>query len=195
MTTKKKFANLLRGWIPNEPIRISAQTSRTVSIFLIALMAILIIPIFYLVIQATNYLGIFWPITYLVIVLALRYILHKTGIDKTLSASSQSGIFGKVRRVQIVVGSGLLVAFGTVFAARLIIGPSLYTFIPFILLLSLELSSAIAWKAFQKRNLGGIQNDLKKDLEPCQRMDSKEPSVPTSRIKIAKMNPPRLYGL
>ncbi|MCW4005305.1 MAG: hypothetical protein NWF04_01705 [Candidatus Bathyarchaeota archaeon] len=155
MNKEKSLKNRILGWIPKDSIRLSAQTSRTVSVFLIVLMAALIVPIFYLVIHATNYLGIFWPITYLVIVLVLRYILHKTGIDKTLSASSQSGVFGKVRRVQIVVGSGLLVAFGTVFAARLIIGPlSLYFLIPFILLAIVgALIGDSIWKAFQKRSL------------------------------------------
>ncbi len=74
--------NRIRGWIPKEPIRLSAQTIRTLSVFLRVIIAVLIVPNFYLVIQATNYLGILWPIIYLVIIwfhcmLSIKQVLKR----------------------------------------------------------------------------------------------------------------------
>ena len=157
MTLKKQLANRIRGWIPKEPIRISVQTSRTLSVFLIALMAVLIIPIFYLVIQATNYLGILWPIIYLAMVLILRYVIHKTGFKTALPAPSQrtERMLFKIQRIRIAIASGLLTAFGIGFAARLILGPlSAYFWIPFIILTIVgALIGDSLWKIFQKRKL------------------------------------------
>ena len=47
MNKEKNLKHRIRGWIPKEPIILSVQTSRTVSVFLIALMAVLIVPISY----------------------------------------------------------------------------------------------------------------------------------------------------
>jgi len=154
LTTKKKFASLLRGWIPKEPIRISAQTSRTLNVFLIALMAVLIVPITYLAIQAINYLGFLWPIIYLIVVLVLRYVIYKTGFKEAFPADAQ-GVMVRVHRIRVAVASGLLTAFGVGFAARLIIGPlSTYFWIPFIILTLVgALIGDSVWKVFQKRNL------------------------------------------
>jgi hypothetical protein len=122
-------------------------------LLILIIIAALIVPIFYLAILATNYLGILWPLMYLAIVLVLRYIIYKTGIDKTLTFS-QRGIFGKARRVQITVGSGLLVAFGTVFAAKLIIGPlSAYFLIPFAILTIVgALIGDSIWRVLQNKH-------------------------------------------
>jgi hypothetical protein len=154
MNVKKSRKDQIKGWIPKESIRISAQTSRTISVFLIALMAVLIVPIFYLVLQASNYLGILWPIIYLAMVLVSRYIINKTGFKTTLPAQSQ-GIVLRVHRIRIAVASGLLTAFGVGFAARLIIGSlSAYFWIPFIILTIVgALIGDSIWKIFQKRNL------------------------------------------
>jgi predicted neutral ceramidase superfamily lipid hydrolase len=106
-------------------------------VILVAFMALLIVPIFYLVIQATNYLGVLWPIIYLVTVLVVHYIIDKTGFKKALPAQSQktTQILFKMHRIRIAVASGLFTAFAVVFAARLIIGPlSTYFLIPFIIL-------------------------------------------------------------
>ncbi len=153
MGMKKALQNRIRGWFPKEPIRISAQASRTISVFLIALMAVLIVPIFYLVIQATNYLGILWPIIYLAMVLVSRYIISKTGFKTTLPAQSQSIMF-RVHRIRIAIASGLLTAFGIGFAARLIIGPlSAYFWIPFVILTIVgALIGDSLWKTLQKRD-------------------------------------------
>ncbi len=146
--------NRIRGWIPKEPIRLSAQTSRTLSVFLIVIIAVLIVPIFYLVIQATNYLGILWPIIYLVIILVSLYVINKTGFKTTLPPESQT-IMVKVHRIRIAVASGLLTAFAVGFAARLIVGPlSAYFWIPFIILAIVgALIGDSFWKVLQKRNL------------------------------------------
>ena len=153
MASKKRFRNLFQGWLPKEPVRISVQTSRTLSIFLIALMAVLIVPIFYLVIQAANYFGIFWVIIYLAAVLVSRYIINKTGFKTTLPAQSQS-VMLRVHRIRIAVASGLLTAFGIGFAARLIIGPlSAYFWIPFVILTIVgALIGDSLWKTLQKRD-------------------------------------------
>lgn len=154
MNKEKNLKHRFRGWIPKESIRLSAQTSRTLSIFLIALMAVLIVPIFYLAMQATNYLGLFWPILYLAMVLVSRYIINKTGFKTTLPSQSQR-IMLRVHRIRIALASGLLTAFGIGFAARLIIGPlSAYFWIPFIILTVVgALIGDSIWKMFQKRNL------------------------------------------
>jgi hypothetical protein len=117
-------------------------------------MVVLIVPIFYLVIQATNYLGIFWPIIYLVVVLVSRYVINKTGFKTALSPQSQ-GVMLRVHRIRIAIASGLLTAFGVGFAARLIIGPlSAYFWIPFVLLTIVgALIGDSFWKLFQKRSL------------------------------------------
>lgn len=148
---KKRQEKVSRGWLPKEAIRISVQTSRKLLVFMIALMAVLIIPIFYLVIQATNYLGILWPAIYLAIVLVLRYIINKTGFKKALPTQSQSIMF-RVHRIRIAVASGLVTAFGIGFAARLIIGPlSAYFWIPFIILTLIgALIGDSLWKTLQK---------------------------------------------
>ena len=153
MNVKKNWKDQIRGWIPKEPFRISAQTSRTVNVFMILIMAVLIVPIFYLVIQATNYLGIFWPLIYLAMALVSRYIINKTGFKTTLPAQSQRIMF-RVHRIRIAVASGLLTAFGIGFAARLIIGPlSAYFWIPFVILTIVgALIGDSLWKTLQKRD-------------------------------------------
>ena len=153
MTIKTYLEKRIRGWIPKEPIRISVQTSRTLTVFMIVIMAVLIVPIFYLVLQATNYLGIFWPIIYLAMVLVLRYVINKTGFKTTLPAQSQ-GIMLRVHRIRIAVASGLLTAFGIGFAARLIMGPlSAYFWIPFVILTIVgALIGDSLWKTLQKRD-------------------------------------------
>lgn len=106
-------------------------------IILVAFMALLIVPIFYLVIQATDYLGIFWPIIYLAIVLVLRYVIDKTGFKTALPVPSQKSelMLLKLHRIRIAVASGLFTAFAVALAARSIIGPlSTYFSIPFIIL-------------------------------------------------------------
>jgi hypothetical protein len=152
----KTIIGALRGWIPKESIRISAQTSRMLSVFLIALMAVLIVPIFYLAIQATNYLGIFWAIIYFVVVLVSRYFINKTGFKTILPAHSQ-GIMLRVHRIRIAVASGLLTIFGAGFASRLIIGPlSAFFWIPFaILAIGGALIGDRLWKTLQKHDSGG----------------------------------------
>jgi hypothetical protein len=147
----KSITNKIRGWIPKEPI--SAQTIRTLNVFLIAFMAVLIIPIFYLAIQATNYLGVFWPIIYLVVVLVSRYIINKTGFKTALPAQSQT-ILLRVHRIRISVASGLLTAFGVGLAARLLTGPlSAYFWIPFVVLTIVgALIGDSLWKTLQKRD-------------------------------------------
>lgn len=152
----KSLSDKIRGWVPKESIRISAQNSRTMSVFLIALMAALIVPIFYLVIQATNYLGIFWPIIYLIMVLVSRYTINKTGFKTTFPPESQRIMF-RGHRIRIAIASGLLTAFGVGFAARLTIGPlSAYFWIPFVILTIVgALIGDSIWKIFQKRNLEG----------------------------------------
>jgi len=154
MSAQKSVEVRIRGWIPKEPIRICVQTSRTLSVFLIALMIVLIVPIFYLVLQATNYLGVFWSVIYLVVVLFLRYVINKTGFKTTFPAQSQR-IMLRVNRIRIAIASGLLTAFGVGFAARLIIGPlSAYFWIPFVLLTIVgALIGDSLWKIFQKRSL------------------------------------------
>jgi hypothetical protein len=151
-----KIRNHIRGWLPKEPIKISAQTSKSLSLFLIALMAALIIPFFYLVIEATNYLGVFWPIIYLVMVLVSRYIINKTGFKTAFPIQSQN-IMLRVHRIRIAVASGLLTAFGIGFAARLITGSlSAYFFVPFIILAIVgALIGDTVWKIFQKHSLEG----------------------------------------
>ncbi len=150
----KHLANRIRGWIPKDSIRISAQASRTLNVLLIAVMAVLIIPIFYLVIQATDYLGIFWLMIYLAMVLVARYIMNKTGFKTALPPQSQT-IMLRVQRIRIAIASGLLTAFGIGFAARLIIGPlSAYFWIPFVILTIVgALIGDSIWKLFQKRSL------------------------------------------
>ncbi len=150
----KETLKKIRGWFPKEPIRISVQTSRTLSVFMIVVMAVLIVPIFYLVIEATNYLGILWPIIYLVVVLVSRYIINKTGFKTTLPAQSQR-IMLRVHRIRIAIASGLLTAFGVGFAARLITGPlAAYFWIPFFILTIVgALIGDSLWKIFQKHNL------------------------------------------
>jgi cation transport ATPase len=114
---------------------------------------VLIVPIFYLVIQATTYLGIIWPIIYLAMVLVSRYIINKTGFKTTLPAQSQT-IMHRVHRIRIAVASGLLTAFGIGLAARLIIGPlSTYFWVPFVILTIVgALIGDSLWKTLQKRD-------------------------------------------
>ena len=159
MGLKKQLEKHINGWVPKEPIRISAQTSRTLTVFMIAFVAVLIIPIFYLAIQATNYLGIFWSIIYLALVLVSRYFINKTGFKTTLPAQSQ-GIMLRVHRIRIAVASGLLTAFGIGLAARLIIGPlSAYFWIPFVILTVIgALIGDSIWKVLQKKK--SEQGDL-----------------------------------
>jgi hypothetical protein len=115
----------------------------------------LIIPIFYLVLQTTNYLGIFWTIIYLTLVLVVRYIIDKTGFKTTLPMPSQKTehVLLKVHRIRIAVASGLFTAFAAVFAARLIIGPlSTYFLIPFaILTVTGAVIGDSVWKLLQKK--------------------------------------------
>lgn len=156
MSNLKNLIYRIRGWIPKEPIRISAQTSRTLSAFLIALMAVLIIPVFYLVIQANNYLGVLWPIIYLAIVLVSRFIINKTGFKTAFPPQSQR-IMLRVHRVRIAVASGLLTAFGVGFAARILIGPlSTYFWIPFVILIIVgAIIGDSIWKVFSKEKITG----------------------------------------
>ncbi len=119
-------------------------------------MVVLIVPIFYLVIQATNYFGIFWPIIYLAVVLVSRYVISKTGFKTALPTQSQS-VMLRVHRIRIAVASGLFTAFGVGFATRLIIGPlSAYFWIHFVILTIVgALIGDSIWKIFQKRSLEG----------------------------------------
>ncbi len=127
-------------------------------IALIAIMALLIVPIFYLVIQATDYLGIFWPIIYLATVLVVRIIIDKTGFKTMLPMPSQKTEITllKIHRIRLAVASGLFTAFSVVFAARLIIGPlSTYFVIPFIILTVVgALIGDSIWKLLQKKKSG-----------------------------------------
>jgi hypothetical protein len=118
-------------------------------------LAALIIPIFYLVLQATAFFGALWIIIYVAAVLAVRYIIHKTGFPM-LSPREQQ-IQATVRRIRIIIASGLVTAFGIGLAARLIIGPlSAYFWIPFIILTIVgALIGDSLWKIFQKRKLEG----------------------------------------
>ncbi len=153
MGALRSLQNRIRGWFPQESLRVNFQTSRKLTVFLIALMAVLIIPIFYLVIQASNYLGIFWPIIYLVVVLVSRYIINKTGFKSALPPQPQR-IMLRVHRIRVAVASGLLTAFGIGFAARLIMGPlSAYFWIPFIILTVVgALIGDSIWRVLQKKN-------------------------------------------
>ena len=152
--SKKSLSNRIRGWFPTEQLRVSVQQSRTLMIALIAFMALLIVPIFYLVIQATDYLGIFWSIIYLAIVLIVRYIIDKTGFKTALPIPSQkTEMILKIHRIRLAVASGLFTAFTVVLAARLIIGPlSTYYVIPFIVLTVVgALIGDSIWKQLQKK--------------------------------------------
>ena len=138
MELKKRLEKHIHGWIPKETIKTTVQTCRTVSLLMIVTMAVSIVPIFYLVLQATNYLGILWPIIYLAMVLVSRYVINKTGFKTALPAQSQR-IMIRVHRIRIAIASELTTAFGVGFAARLIIGPlSAYFWIPFIILTIVE---------------------------------------------------------
>lgn len=154
MKAKQSLEKRIRGWLPKEPFRISAQTRRTVSVFLIVIMAVLIVPILYLVLQATNYFGIFWSIIYLAIVLVSRYVISKTGFRKALPVPSQGTerMLFRMHRIRIAVACGLLTAFGVGFAARLIVGPLSASFwIPFIILTIVgALIGDSLWEIFQK---------------------------------------------
>jgi hypothetical protein len=155
MKHKTPIKQRIRGWIPKESIKISVQTSRTLSIFMIVIMAVLIVPIFYLGLQATNYLGILWPIIYLAMVLVVRYIIHKTGFPMPSPRAQRIEV--TVRRIRIIIASGLVTAFGIGLTARLILGPlSAYFWIPFIILTIVgALIGDGLWKIFQKRKLEG----------------------------------------
>jgi hypothetical protein len=129
-------------------------------------MAVLIVPLFYLVIQATNYLGIFWSIIYLGVVLVSRYIINKTGFKTTLPAQSQT-IMLRVHRIRIAIACGLLTAFGIGFATRLIVGPlSAYFWIPFAILAIVgALIGDSIWKVLQKKKAEATRDGYKKVFE------------------------------
>ena len=149
MNVKKDLKNQVRGWFPKEPLLVS----RTIIVFMAVFLAALIIPIFYLVLQATAFFGAFWIIIYVAAVLAVRYIIHKTGFPMPSPRAQRIQV--TVRRIRIIIASGLVTAFGIGLAARLIIGPlSAYFWIPFIILTVVgALIGDSVWKILQKRNL------------------------------------------
>jgi len=151
MSTLKSLENRIRGWIPKDPVLVN----RTIIVF-IAVLAALIIPIYYLVLQATAFFGALWIIIYVAAVLAVRYIIHKTGFP--MPSPRAQRIQATVRRIRIIIASGLVTAFGISFAARLITGPlPTYFWIPFIILIAMgAFIGDSLWKTLQKHDLGGI---------------------------------------
>lgn len=144
----------IRGWIPKEALVASYQANKqAIQLLMILIIAALIIPIFYLVVQAEAFFGVFWIIIYVTVVLAVRYIIHKTGFP--MPSPREQRIQATVRRIRIIIASGLVTAFGIGLVARLIIGPlSAYFWIPFIILTIVgALIGDSLWKIFQKRKL------------------------------------------
>ena len=75
MNRKRNFKHRIRGWIPKDPVLVN----RTIIVFIVVLAA-LIIPIYYLVLESRALFGASWLIVYVVALIVLRYIVHKTGL-------------------------------------------------------------------------------------------------------------------
>ena len=124
MSLKRYLSKFNQGWIPKDPVLVN----RTIIVF-IAVLAALIIPIYYLALESRALFGASWIIVYVAAVIVLRYIIHKTGFPM-LSPRAQR-IEVTVRRIRIIIASGLFTAFGISLATRLITGPlSAYFWIP-----------------------------------------------------------------
>ncbi len=148
MKHKTPIEQRIRGWIPKDPILISFQAkSRALVLFMIAVLGLLVVPLFFLTLEARTFLGEGFVILVIVVSVILGYITRKKGWYKPLP---------KVRRIHIIVCSGLFTAFAIGTSLRIIIGtlPSYY-WIPFILLIVAgAFIGNIIWKTLQKQNSG-----------------------------------------
>ena len=126
-----------------------------VIIVFIAVLAALIIPIYYLAIESRALFGASWIIVYVAAVLVLRYIIHKTGYPQPTQNGTRAQII--THRIRIMIASGLLTAFAIGTVSRLIIGPlPSYFWIPFVILIVVGafIGDSLR-KALQKHDLGG----------------------------------------
>ena len=150
MNVKRSIQQIFRGWIPKDPVLVN----RTIIVFIVVLAA-LIIPIYYLVLESRALFGASWLIVYVVALIVLRYIVHKTGYPKPLQGINRAQILA--HRIRIMIASGLFTAFAIGTASRLIIGPlPAYFWIPFVILIVVGafIGDSLR-KALQKHDLGG----------------------------------------
>lgn len=128
MISKKTLARFIRGWLPKEPkfMKFHAKTYTLKIIFMIIVLSLLAVPLFFLAIEARVLLGFGFVVLLTVANLTFGFIARKEGWYKPSP---------RVRRIRIVVSSGLFTAFAVTLALRELLGPlSPYFLIPFIVL-------------------------------------------------------------
>ena len=151
LNLKEHLEKRIRGWLPKEPLLASFQAkSRILVVFMIVLLAVLIIPIYYLALEANAFFGASWIIVYIAAVLVMRYIISKMGYPEPSPSAHRTQIMAQ--RVRIVICSGLFTAFAVGTASRLIAGPlPSYFWIPFIILIVVgAFIGDMAWKKLRR---------------------------------------------